>query len=55
MADDMIKAIISYNDLELIQYLQVIENEGNHEKVMQRCKICLCSHDETTLMLALNL
>ena len=45
------------NDVELLQFLQSIENEATHEKeVLQMCVIDngYCRYNGTTLMLALN-
>ena len=58
MTNDMTTIIRTYNDTELLQYLQLIENEGNHQKVMEMCTHYVYGSgkkDCTTLMLALTL
>ena len=51
------EVINDHSDDYLLQYLQEIENEGNYEKVMQKCSFddgFMCAVDCTSLVMVLN-
>ena len=49
------EAIRKYNNSDLLQYLQDIENEGNHKHVIPTSTNNIYTHNVSTLMLAIKL